>query len=79
MRLASSTSTDDDSVISQQISVLWKSRGSRHSSRPSKMNTILTSSSSILLISFSCGKVCCSSSMRLNSLSFFRFRSRKGE
>uniref|UniRef100_A0A0E9U5V5 Uncharacterized protein n=1 Tax=Anguilla anguilla TaxID=7936 RepID=A0A0E9U5V5_ANGAN len=52
MRLASSASTDDDSVISQQISLLWKFRGSRHSSRPSKMNTILTSSSSILLISF---------------------------
>uniref|UniRef100_A0A0E9UH98 Uncharacterized protein n=2 Tax=Anguilla anguilla TaxID=7936 RepID=A0A0E9UH98_ANGAN len=33
----------------------WKSRGSRHSSRPSKMNTTLTSSPSKLLISFSCG------------------------
>uniref|UniRef100_A0A0E9RSD9 Uncharacterized protein n=1 Tax=Anguilla anguilla TaxID=7936 RepID=A0A0E9RSD9_ANGAN len=36
MRLVSSTSTDDDSVTSQQSSLLWKSRGSRHSSRPSK-------------------------------------------
>uniref|UniRef100_A0A0E9TGP5 Uncharacterized protein n=1 Tax=Anguilla anguilla TaxID=7936 RepID=A0A0E9TGP5_ANGAN len=55
MRLVSSTSNDDDSVISQQIVLLWKSKGSRHSSRPSKMNTTLTSSSK-LLISFSCGK-----------------------
>uniref|UniRef100_A0A0E9VZB0 Uncharacterized protein n=1 Tax=Anguilla anguilla TaxID=7936 RepID=A0A0E9VZB0_ANGAN len=44
MRLVSSTFTDEDSVISQQISLLWKSRGSRHSSRPSKINTTLTSS-----------------------------------
>uniref|UniRef100_A0A0E9SRW3 Uncharacterized protein n=1 Tax=Anguilla anguilla TaxID=7936 RepID=A0A0E9SRW3_ANGAN len=40
MRLVSSTCTDDDSVISQQISLLWKSKGSRHSSRPSKINKL---------------------------------------
>uniref|UniRef100_A0A0E9UEL7 Uncharacterized protein n=1 Tax=Anguilla anguilla TaxID=7936 RepID=A0A0E9UEL7_ANGAN len=43
MRLVSSTSTDDDSVISEQDLLLWKFRGSRHSSSPSKINTTLTS------------------------------------
>uniref|UniRef100_A0A0E9RRU3 Uncharacterized protein n=1 Tax=Anguilla anguilla TaxID=7936 RepID=A0A0E9RRU3_ANGAN len=42
MRLVSSTSTDDNSVTSQQPSLLWKFRGSRHSSKPSKINKTLT-------------------------------------
>uniref|UniRef100_A0A0E9R869 Uncharacterized protein n=1 Tax=Anguilla anguilla TaxID=7936 RepID=A0A0E9R869_ANGAN len=48
MRLVSSTSTDVDPVISQHFLLLWKFRGSRHSSRPSKINKTLTSSPSTI-------------------------------
>ncbi|KAJ3581436.1 hypothetical protein NHX12_016644, partial [Muraenolepis orangiensis] len=39
MRFVSSMSTEVDFVTSVQIGLFWKSRGSRHSSRPSKMKT----------------------------------------
>ncbi|KAK6291565.1 hypothetical protein J4Q44_G00383310 [Coregonus suidteri] len=41
MRFVSRTSTEVDSVTSQHILFFLKSRGSRHSSRPSKMNRTL--------------------------------------
>src|SRR4029434_1184912 len=41
MRFVSRTSTDAGSVTSQHLGLESKSRGSRHSSRPSKMNMTL--------------------------------------
>ncbi|KAG5269569.1 hypothetical protein AALO_G00203500 [Alosa alosa] len=79
MRFVSSTSTDTGSVISEHFWLDWKSRGIRHSSRPSKMNMTLC----FELVKtgerrFISEKKCSIRSNRLSFFSFNRFNSRKG-
>ncbi len=68
IRFISSTSTEADSLTSHNLTLLWKSRDRRHSSRPSKTKTTLYSPKNGF-ISLVSGKKTCRRPKRLSVLS----------
>ncbi len=77
IRFISSTSTEADSLTSHNLTLLWKSRDRRHSSRPSKTKTTLYSPKNGF-ISLVSGKKTCRRPKRLSVLSFIKLISLKG-